>query len=159
MTVQTTVSEQMPLAVEGLGDANPNFPREVYSCVAEGAIPLGRFVKKGTADDQALPISADDDTPIGVALAKGAREPGAYASGEHVPVMSTGFVWVHSETAAAKGGQVFVRAVAGVAGSELGRVRNAAVADETIAIDAANAEFAMTAASAGLVLIKLTHLQ
>lgn len=93
-----------------------------------------------------------DGAAAGIVAFDSSRSALAFAAAEAVPVVRAGRVWVSCETAAAQGGIVFVRQVAGV-GESLGAIR--ATPDSTDCALLPGARFASSTAAAGLVLVEL----
>lgn len=119
---QTSFSVNIPaFAHEGqLADAGEN---DVVSGLAEGAIPFGKFVKRGTDKDNqvALPGASGDITALtavaGVALHDQAREQvsgtAQYADKAAVSVMKKGRFVAKAEQTCVAGDPVYVRYAAG----------------------------------------------
>jgi hypothetical protein len=93
-----------------------------------------------------------DGAAAGIVAFDSSRSALAFAAAEAVPVVRGGRVWVSSETAAAIGGVVFVRQVAG-AGESVGAIRATPDANDCALLP--GARFASSTAAAGLVLVEL----
>jgi hypothetical protein len=93
-----------------------------------------------------------DGAAAGIVAFDSSRTAVAFAASEAVPFVRAGRVWVSCETAAAIGGVVFVRMVAG-AGESVGAVRATPDANDCAILP--GARFASSTASAGLVLVEL----
>lgn len=117
-----------------------------YQCSED--IPPGRFVELHSDGKLRLPqgTGADIAKLVGVAMYRGALEPGAYKAGDYVPVIRKGKVWCeyvsgatvadlttakvyHSSTVDTNRGKVGSAAESGIAGSEIDDVGRAAQFD------------------------------
>ena len=121
MAIQTTVSNDPTIAVEGMFAEGG--PRDIVSKKAAVAINNGRFVVQGTADDQCkLPTVTGDVTgkPLGLAVYDASLTPAwpastgePYPIGSGVSILRKGRAWVKVEEAVAPFDPVFVRFAAG----------------------------------------------
>lgn len=155
---QTSYSVNQAAGFEGML-ASDFEPRSVKSLAAEVAIPFGKFVCKGTADNQAkLPVTATDVTTgvaSGIALSSQSMpssESGAatYAIKDEVSVLEQGVAWVKVEDSVAVGGAVYVRQTAG--GLGLGSFAGAAGAGLSLL---PSAKYLTAASANGLAQVQL----
>ncbi len=124
------------------------------------AMPAGIFVCRDAADDAVkVPAAAGDVTSTGCGFVKHdmAKERQAsqtvdFPAKNGVTVMRRGRMWVLCETAAAYGGQVYVRITASGGNTQLGKVRNDA--DTAAATALTGCRFIRTIGAAGLVEIE-----
>lgn len=111
---QTTASSYGDLTVARAGAKYGLQNDEVASFAAEGAVPFGVAVKRGTdGEKQVEVIDADTDTFLGVALlthtvtvASGETE--QYADEDTVSVLRQGSCWVEVTSAVAAGAAAYV---------------------------------------------------
>lgn len=124
------------------------------------AIKPGFFIAQGATDEDVMinDTGATGATYLGVAVENTNRErtqgstgTAGYVQNELVPFASTGRWYVNCGSSATKGGQVFVRFVAGTT-SVIGEAYSSA---DTASCDAINATFAETIAAAGVVAVEL----
>ncbi len=148
--MQTAYNSQMAIGVPGmLADISDNM---VVSKAATEAIAFGSVVVLGAADDKCDLPAAGTDKVLGVALFS-QEKIGGYAIGDMVSIGRKCVAWVTAETNVSAEDPVHVR-YAGT--GTKGAVRNAAVTDETIEI---NARFLTSALAGGLaqVMFELNH--
>lgn len=103
--------------------------RGVSSRVANGAVPVGKFVVQGTAEADCELPNGDIDGGIGIALLDPTQIATDYADNEMVAIATDGEVFVITEDACQAGGAVYVRTTAG--GSGFGSFR-ATVTEATL---------------------------
>ncbi len=156
MSVQTSYPTGFEPAVEGQQANNASQDLTVRS--AEGEIPFGRAVVRGTADRQAKLVSGSSDKFLGVSLRiVGVENPlggelTKYDDKEPASVLRKGYVWVVTEQAVVPGDDVYYRHTA--PGSEkLGQFRKDA--DTSNATQLANATFETTAEAGKLAVIRI----
>lgn len=133
--MQSTYNTDPSIAVAGQAVHIDNMVGE-FQCSED--IPPGRVVELHTDGKLRLPQGTGADIPkiAGVSIYRGALEPGAYKTGEYVPLVRKGQVWVelvsgatvsplsaanvyHSSTLAVNRGKVGSAAEAGGAGVEI----------------------------------------
>jgi len=133
----------------------------IVSRINAAALPAGVFVTRDAADDAVkVPVSTGEVTASGVGftILSVGKEPVSDGSSvdwpatKGVSVMTFGKLWVTCESAAAYGGDVFVRFTVEAPDLQLGSVRNDADTDKAVA--APGWKFRSTLAAAGLVLIE-----
>ena len=97
MTVQTTYGETPAVAFAGML-AEDFSVRQVDSFLADGAVPVGYAVKRGSTATEAAVLTAASDVVVGIALAASYIENASgaltYADNTSLPVISKGRVWV-----------------------------------------------------------------
>jgi len=156
---QLAYTQDPAAALEGqIADSSRNTER--ISAKAEGAVPFGRFVTKGTNDDQCDLPDATAEISGGVALGFAVEDtsieqpdtPVGYADEATVQIMRRGRIWVLTEDAVAAGGDVYVRHGAGGGGSDLGRCRSDA--DTATATKLPGATFRTSTAAAGMAIVE-----
>lgn len=160
MAIQTTVSNDPTIAVEGMFAEGG--PRDIISKKAAVAIMNGRFVTQGTADDQCkLPTVTGDVTgkPLGLAVYDASLTPAwpastgePYPIGSGVSILRKGRAWVKVEEAVAPFDPVFVRFAAGGGGTALGAFRKSA--DTATAVQLPGAVYLTTALANGLAVVE-----
>lgn len=160
--VQSTYAAALAVAIEG-AIADNSF-RDYFSGINADAVelPFGSWLAfGGSVGDQGLILPAASTAKIvGVHLHNfvfaQTRQLGTTGVkvGNQITALTTGHIWVISETVAAPGDPVFIRYAAGAGGTRLGATRNAAVSSETIDYTA-RAKYITTAAAAGLAIIDL----
>lgn len=135
MPVQTSYGFKAPIGIEG-GLADSGF-KDARSMLAEVAIPFGRLVVQGTAQDQCkLPTASTDlstaGRPLGLSLFT-SMQPNSIAGGDAqyaakdcVSVLRKGRAWVVVEEAVLVNDAVFVRYASGSGGTALGSFRKSA---------------------------------
>lgn len=122
----TDYSETLARGIEGqIADSGP---KRVDSLVNEeaSAVPYGRGVKRGTANDQFLLPAAAADEVVGVLVHTHVSEDltdDGIATKEPGNVMRVGRLFVKPEQAVSPSDKVFVRHTAGGAGETKGRLR------------------------------------
>jgi hypothetical protein len=120
---------------------------------ASATIPMGRFVKKGTGDEDALIMTSSADVIEGITVHSHAADVdtnGAYNVKAPMSIMQEGAVWMKTEEAVTPADPVYVRYAAGGAGSTArGTVRKSA--DTAGAVLVRGARFESTASANGLV--------
>lgn len=165
MSIQTSMLTTPAVAYAGMvSQDTPGF-RDIISKISAASIPNGVFVTQGTADDQCeLPNAAGDITPGGPGLGVAIFDPTVptnwppgttvpYPSGQAVPIMRRGRVYVVVEEAVSKGDDVYVRYAAGVGGTQLGAFRSSDPGSEAAQLE--GAKYATSAGAAGLALLEL----
>lgn len=117
---QTSYDNQA-VAFEGM--LADNSPRDVKSGLLEGSTHrFGLAVSQGTSDDQVKSPEAAEDV-VGVLFHDHAMEERDLVAGDVKNVLTKGRMHVKVESAVVKGGDVYVRKVAG-GGEELGAFRH-----------------------------------
>lgn len=138
---QTSISTKQAVAYPGmLADLGNKYTESMVSEEASAEIPFGVCVAQGVADSQCELPDASGDKLVGMV-----QHSHAYAKGDGgelgttglkpkacVNVLRKGRMYVVAETTIAAGDRLFVRYAAGAGGTQLGALRNAAVASETI---------------------------
>jgi len=134
--------------------------KDAISCIAEEAIPFGKLVVRGTADNGAvLPAASGDVTTaqkvLGMAMFDMAKEQDAngavaYANKDAVSVLRKGRAWVKVEEAVTPASSVYVRYAAG--GNGVGSFGDTAGTSERAAL--AGAKYLTSASADGLALIE-----
>jgi hypothetical protein len=137
---QTDVTSLFALGVPGMpvdtpedvisrvqGEASLEMPFGVFTCLVAGA----------STDKSAKLPAAVSAKLLGLVMFNNEYDPSEIGTVGLKPksilnIGTKGRFWVISETNVANGDRLFVRAVAGAGGTQLGAIRNAAVADETI---------------------------
>lgn len=126
------------------------------------AIYPGRFVVQGTSDDDVKIQNSGAAGGVYVGLAvdintrertRGASTTDGFVENALLPVAKDGRWYVETEEAVTKGGQVYVRFVAGAGGSVIGLARTDA---DTASAEAINATFDETVGSAGIAAVTLS---
>ena len=161
MSVQTSVTDHLALAIEG---GIHTFESE-RARLAAVAMQNGRLAVKGATDTTCkLPTAAGDlANPIGITPYKPTSTVGIfgqtteYASGDTVSAVSRGKVWVRVEAAVTAGDPVYVRHTARGAYTALGAFRGDA---DTVAYTdycglLAGAEYLTSATADNLALVEI----
>lgn len=160
--VQTSYAAALAVALEGaIAD---NTLRDYFSGINADVVemPFGSWLALGgSVGDQGLILPAASTAKIvGVHLLNfvfaQTRQLGTTGVkvGNQITALTSGHIWVISETVAAPGDPVFIRYAAGAGGTRLGATRNAAVASETIDFTA-RAKYLTTCTAAGLAVVDL----
>lgn len=160
---QTSYSNKFTAALAGqLAYCAPGQSETIDTMVMTADVLAGRFVCKDTTVGKAkLPATTGNVTAdgYGFVVRRMAREPAGvdgttaadYKSGQDVPVLRQGRIWVECESAAAFGGSTFVRFATGT-GTKIGATYNAA--DTATCVAAPGWTFATELAAAGLVMVE-----
>lgn len=101
--------------------AEAGFIKQVDSFAAEGAVPFGAGVVRGTADDQCMVVAADSDEFVGVALfthvqrqgLPGSDDEAEYEDADTVSVLSKGRALVEVVAAVDAGATAYVNVAIG----------------------------------------------
>lgn len=132
----------------------------VISRAAAQFLGFGKFVCKGANDIRAkLPVIAADvtTTGLGFVIRDQMQDPNiaidGYAQYNAVPILEDGPIYILCETAAAFGGQVYVRITTDTDGTDLGNIRNDADGGKAILLP--RARFEETIGVAGLALVNV----
>lgn len=160
---QTSYSNKFTAALAGqLAFCAPGQVEVIDTKVLTADMLAGRFCCKDTTTDKAKAVATSANVTAdgyGFIIRRMAREPAGvdgttsadYKSGQDVPVLRAGRIWVECESAATFGGSVFVRFAAGT-GTKIGAVYNAA--DTATCVAAPGWTFGSELAAAGLVLVE-----
>lgn len=158
MPVQTTYASVRPVAFEGMR-ANLGLTNITSKVAEDSAVPFGRAVTRGTADNQCkLPTATGEDF-LGVsemtsAWSENSDDLHVYEEYREVNIVDFGSIWVYTEQSVVPGNSVFFRHTADTAPLDvLGRFRkdsSGGDADQVL-----GATFETTAAAGELARIKL----
>lgn len=159
MGIQTSVTYNPAVAIEGQLDDSGNSGADERSYAAGVDITNGRLVVMGAADGRCkLPTATGEITggkALGISRYRAtamvnwpAGQTVPYPQGVTVPVVRRGPVWVKVEEAVAPGDPVFVRFAAGAGGTALGSFRKSA--DTATAVQLPGAVYLDTAGANGL---------
>jgi hypothetical protein len=153
MPVQTSYSAAPAIGYAGqIADSSVT---NVISRIANESIVAGRFVVRQAEGKCKLPAAAADITSglaLGVAMYDSSREPEAYASGDQVPVVRKGPVYVTVEAGVTEGGAVYVRHTADASLTTIGGFAPAAGTGLSLL---PGARFASTALIGALAVVEL----
>lgn len=156
---QTAYNEAMTTAVAGMVADGAGAPNSIVTRIGTEEILMGVAVANDTDDGSAkLPDGAgvvisgvairDISIPAGAASADN-----SFPSGEAVPVMRKGRIWVVTEVAVQPGDAVYARYTANGGNTQLGAFRND---DDTAkAIVIAQARWISTTGGAGIALLEI----
>ncbi|MGL5719778.1 MAG: structural cement protein Gp24 [Alphaproteobacteria bacterium] len=157
MSVQTSYGQYPAIGVAGQKADSSHW--DAWSKVASIPLFFGRVVAvDGTSATKVKLPNNSADKLVGVAMRSHVYPSDVPASadietGKSLAVMHFGEIYVKTETAVVVGDPVHVRYATGAGGTDLGSVRNATVASETIAWT--DAEFSGNAAAGQIVKIRI----
>jgi hypothetical protein len=139
---QTAYTDTMTAAFAGM--LADNGPKDVDSAVngeASAEMPFGVCAAFDTLDNECDLPAASTDRLRGLVIASQAYDPtgttgnigtSGVKADHQVSLLRKGRMWVISEQDVVPGDRLFVRYASGAGGTQLGGLRKAAVADETI---------------------------
>lgn len=142
----------------------PNSIRTALNEVTAG-LPFGIAVKKGTADDGVINLSAGTDKVWGITVHRhsvntiGSAAWGATVGSplnDRLDILCAGTVWVKVEEAVTPASPVFVRFASGAGGTILGSFR--ASADTTTALALKGARYLTSASGGGYAMVEFNAL-
>lgn len=130
MAIQTAYAAAHSVGYPGqLADGNPT---EIVSLVAEGNIPMGSVVKKGTSDNQVL---VGGPLPIGIAVRSLDVEADIYAATQVLGVLKKGYIYLTIANTGAKAAALKIVDATGVISvgtASTGESQLPAVLDQTL---------------------------
>lgn len=107
MAHQSTYLDRMPLGFAGM--IATQSPSTLVSYLAEAAIPFGRALKQGTADNEADLADNASDNVLGISVREHSTgETDEFGIGENVRVMTEGEIFVTAGGTATAGTPVYM---------------------------------------------------